>query len=160
MFSPEIFCIIWPRLTCFRHRYSAPWAWPQKYDTTALHVDQSMLQLQYIYLSISLWPLPTLRIFHDKLCSFCPNCMRIIRGQCRKIVIHWIRTRCSFPDSWRFDTDPHPRIRTTGLRIRIRILPFSSVTFKMPTKSNFFPPKFFVCLLLTVGTFISVLFQR
>jgi hypothetical protein len=38
----------------------------------------------------------------------------------------------SFPDLWRFETDQNPRIRTTGLRIQILL--FSSVAFKMPTK--------------------------
>jgi hypothetical protein len=36
------------------------------------------------------------------------------------------------------DADPYPRIRTFDQRIRLRILLFSSVTFKMPTKNDFF----------------------
>jgi hypothetical protein len=48
----------------------------------------------------------------------------------------------SVPDPGRFDTDLDPRIRTTGLRIRIRI--FSSVTCKMPSKSNFFLQSFYL----------------
>ncbi len=35
-----------------------------------------------------------------------------------------------------FDTDPDPRIRTTGLRIRTRIQLFSSGAFKMPIKNR------------------------
>jgi hypothetical protein len=46
-------------------------------------------------------------------------------------------------DPWGFNTDPYPWIGTT----RWRILFFSSVVFKMPTKNKF------VCLLLTVGIF-------
>ncbi len=46
----------------------------------------------------------------------------------------------SVSDPWHFDTDPV----------------LSSVTFKMPTKSKFPSNKFF-CLLLSVGTFTSVL---
>ncbi len=61
----------------------------------------------------------------------------------------------SVPVPWHFDTVSYPRIRTTGLRILIRILPLSSVTFKMPTKYIFF--RSFFCLLPTVGTFT---FQR
>ncbi len=67
----------------------------------------------------------------------------------------------SVADPWHFSTDPDPdpRIRTTDLRfwirIRIRILLwimlFSSVTFMMPTKNNFFLQSFF-CLLLFEGT--------
>jgi hypothetical protein len=54
--------------------------------------------------------------------------------------------------------DPDPRIRTTGLRIRIML--FSSVAFKMLTKYLFFPPKF-CYLLLTVariGTHLHVIY--
>jgi hypothetical protein len=44
------------------------------------------------------------------------------------------------PDPYRYDTDPTPRICTTGLRIplRIRILLFSSVALKMTRKNKFF----------------------
>jgi hypothetical protein len=43
----------------------------------------------------------------------------------------------SFVDPWHFGTDSDPRIRTTGLRILIRILLFSSVAFKISTKISF-----------------------
>jgi hypothetical protein len=43
-----------------------------------------------------------------------------------------------------FHTDPDPRKRTTGLRIRIRF--FFSVALKMQPKNKFFfPPSFFAC---------------
>ncbi len=63
-------------------------------------------------------------------------------------------TRCLFHCSgyvifW-YGTDLDPRIRTTDLRIRILL--FSSVTFKMP--NFFFFPKFY-CLLLFEGKFSS-----
>jgi hypothetical protein len=48
----------------------------------------------------------------------------------------------SVPDTERFGTDPDHRIRTTGLRIRI--LFFYSVAFKMPTKNKLFAYKFFL----------------
>ena len=44
-------------------------------------------------------------------------------------------------DPWHFGTDPYPWIRTTDLRIRILL--FSSVADKMPTKNYFFSPSFF-----------------
>jgi hypothetical protein len=47
--------------------------------------------------------------------------------------------------------DPDPRIRTTNLRIPLRILFFSSVTFKMASFIIDFPN--FFCLLLFKGTF-------
>ncbi len=54
-----------------------------------------------------------------------------------------------------FDMDLDPRIHTTGLRIRILL--FSSVAFKMPTKNQqrivFFLS--FLCLLFSSGTFTS-----
>jgi hypothetical protein len=52
-----------------------------------------------------------------------------------------------------FGTDPDPGIRASDqwIRIRIRILLFSSLTFKTPTK-NYFISKFF-CLLPFEGTF-------
>jgi hypothetical protein len=43
-----------------------------------------------------------------------------------------------FLDPWHFDTDPG--IRTSEKRIRIRL--FSSMTFRTPTKNNFFPNYF------------------
>ncbi len=48
-------------------------------------------------------------------------------------------------DTWHFATDPYldPRIRTTDLRVRILL--YSSVAFKMPTKKSFFSMLF--CLL-------------
>ncbi len=42
---------------------------------------------------------------------------------------------CSVPDPWCFDQDPDPWIHTTDLRIQILL--FSSVGFKMPTKKGF-----------------------
>ncbi len=59
-------------------------------------------------------------------------------------------------DPWHFDIDPDPRIRTTDLRIRIRILLFSSVADKMPQKMYFFP-KFFAYYLLFKGTGVHLL---
>jgi hypothetical protein len=50
-------------------------------------------------------------------------------------------------DPWHFGTVPDPRIRTTYLRIRIRILLFSPVADKMPTKKQVF--KKFFCLILS-----------
>jgi hypothetical protein len=52
------------------------------------------------------------------------------------------------PDPRHFGTDPDPWIRTTDLwiRIRLRILLFSSATFKISTTTNF-------CLLLFEVTF-------
>jgi hypothetical protein len=47
----------------------------------------------------------------------------------------------SVVDPWRFAKDPDPRIRTADLRIRILL--FSSVADKMPTKNKFFPYYFF-----------------
>ncbi len=48
----------------------------------------------------------------------------------------------SVPDSWRFAVDLDPRIRTTGLRIRIML--FSSVAIKNANKIFVFPPQSFV----------------
>jgi hypothetical protein len=41
------------------------------------------------------------------------------------------------------DPDPDPRIRVAALWIRLRILFFSSIAFKVPTKNTFF----YICLL-------------
>ncbi len=52
-----------------------------------------------------------------------------------------LNTKSSVVDPWHFGTDPDQGIRTTDFRIRIRLLLFSSVADKMPTKkkfSNFF----------------------
>jgi hypothetical protein len=59
--------------------------------------------------------------------------------------------RSSVPDPRHFgtDTDADPGI---WMWIRLRILLFSSVTFKMPTKIIFFSLKF-LCLLLSEGIF-------
>ncbi len=61
----------------------------------------------------------------------------------------------SVPDLWHFGTDPDaypdPEIRTFDKRIWMRILLFSSVTFKIPTKNYLFSPKF-LCLFLFEGT--------
>ncbi len=57
-------------------------------------------------------------------------------------------------DPWHFGMDPDPRIRSTDIRIGIRILLFSSVTFKMPTKNNFL-----FCLLLFEAN-IYIILQR
>ncbi len=43
----------------------------------------------------------------------------------------------SVPDPWHFGVDPDPRIHASDLWIRIRILLFSSLTFKMPANTNF-----------------------
>ncbi len=57
---------------------------------------------------------------------------------------------------WHIGTDPDPRIRTTDLRIQIRIhiLLFSSVPIKMSTQNKFLSKLF--CLLFLEGTFKSV----
>ncbi len=57
-------------------------------------------------------------------------------------------------DPWYFGTQPDPRIRTTELRIRIRILLFSSVAFKMSKNISLFFLSFL--LLFFVGTFPSL----
>ncbi len=56
-------------------------------------------------------------------------------------------------DPWHFGTDPDPRIRTSDKRILIRILLFSSVTFKMAIEKNFLI--FFCLLLFFKATFTS-----
>jgi hypothetical protein len=61
--------------------------------------------------------------------------------------------QCSGSVTFWCGTDPKTRIRTTDLWIWIRLLLFSSVTFKMQTKKNFFPN--FICLLIFEGTFTS-----
>jgi hypothetical protein len=43
----------------------------------------------------------------------------------------------SVADPWHFGVDPDPWIHASGSGSRIRILLFSSLTFKMPTKTNF-----------------------
>jgi hypothetical protein len=54
-----------------------------------------------------------------------------------------------------FGTDPDPRIRTTDFRIRILL--FSSMAFKMPTKNRFVYLSFFLLIrVLFEGTFTSV----
>jgi hypothetical protein len=54
--------------------------------------------------------------------------------------------------------DPDPRIHASDYRSEswIRILLFSSLTFKMSTKTNFFK----VFLLFTFGRYIYIIFQR
>ncbi len=44
--------------------------------------------------------------------------------------------QCSVPDPERFDTDLDPGIHATGVRIRIRILLFSSVALKILVKNK------------------------
>jgi hypothetical protein len=56
-------------------------------------------------------------------------------------------------DPWHFGADPDPRIRISDWWIRIRILLFSSVTFKMATKTKFIFKALW--LLLYEGTFTS-----
>ncbi len=53
-------------------------------------------------------------------------------------------------DLWHFGTDPYPRIRASDkwIWIRIWILLFSSLTFKMPTKNKFFLKSFSACYFL------------
>ncbi len=62
--------------------------------------------------------------------------------------LKWVK--CSVPDPWHVGTDPDLRIHTTDLKIRILL--FSSVTFKIPTKNNFF---WVFLLVLFKGTFTS-----
>jgi hypothetical protein len=50
----------------------------------------------------------------------------------------------SVTDSWRLDTDPDPRIRTTGFRLRIRVMLFSSVTSNHDGKKQAFSHRFFL----------------
>ncbi len=47
-----------------------------------------------------------------------------------------ILLRTSVPDPWHFGVDPDPRIHSSDKWMRIRILLFSSLTFKTPTKTN------------------------
>ncbi len=69
--------------------------------------------------------------------------------------------RSSVPDPWHFgmDPDPGPRIHASDWRIwiRIRILLFSSLTFKTPTITNVFEKVF---LLITFWRYIYIIFQR
>jgi hypothetical protein len=60
----------------------------------------------------------------------------------------------SVADPWHFGVDPDldPRIHASDQWIRILL--FSSMTFKMSTKTNLFVQKFF-CLLLFEGAFTS-----
>ncbi len=75
-------------------------------------------------------------------------------------VLSWAPSFCiilnSVPDPWHFGTDPDPRISTSDqrIRIRLRILLFSSMTFKMPTTQDKFFLSFF-CLVLFECTFTS-----
>jgi hypothetical protein len=85
-----------------------------------------------------------------------------INKQCHWTFVAKERQIISVPDPWHFgrnmDADPDPPIRTFGLwltdpdadptpdpgmRIRLRILLFSSVTFKVPTKNIFFSLSFY-----------------
>jgi hypothetical protein len=61
------------------------------------------------------------------------------------------RLQTSVENPWHFGTDADQGIRATDLRIRIRILLFSSMDFKIPTKKLFYKVKFF-SLLLVEGT--------
>jgi hypothetical protein len=47
------------------------------------------------------------------------------------------RLQTSVEDPWHFGTDADPGIRANDLRIRFRILLFSSMDFKIPTKKLF-----------------------
>ncbi len=66
-------------------------------------------------------------------------------------AVLWIRIwkKLSVADRWHFGMDPDPRIH--GSDKWIRILPFSSLTFKTPAKHFFFFS--FFCLFLFEGTF-------
>ncbi len=50
-----------------------------------------------------------------------------------------LQITASVVDPWHFGTDPDPRIRASGqwIRIRLRILLFSSLTFKALTENLF-----------------------
>ncbi len=61
--------------------------------------------------------------------------------------------RTSVVDPWHVGTDPDPRVRTTDLRIRILL--FTSVMFKMPTKKYFLS-----FLLIFEGTFTSIFKEK
>jgi hypothetical protein len=54
---------------------------------------------------------------------------------------NYVEQCCGLVEPWHSGPDPDPRIRTTDLRIRILL--FSSVAFKMPTKNKFFQSFFF-----------------
>jgi len=69
-------------------------------------------------------------------------------------IFKYVHNDRSVVDPWHYGMDPYPRFRITDLRIRIRILPFSSVADKMQTKKKYF--KKFFSLFLFEGTFISV----
>ncbi len=61
------------------------------------------------------------------------------------------KDRNSVPDPWHFGVDPDPRIHAADKWIRILL--FSLLTFKAPTKTNL--KKKFFCLLLFYGTSTS-----
>ncbi len=74
----------------------------------------------------------------------------------RRPVLHNGAAETSVADPWYFsvDPDPDPRSHAFDLWIRIRILLFSSLTFKTPTKNLFWNR--FSCLLLKLeGIFTS-----
>jgi hypothetical protein len=72
---------------------------------------------------------------------------RILEVRHKSNIKHkrWVNLLYSVVNLWHFRMDPDPRIRSSDLRIRIRIILCSSVADKQPTKGKFFS-KFF-CLL-------------
>jgi hypothetical protein len=79
-------------------------------------------------------------------CCFCAGCFVATPTEAAVWLLlpwrlPWLQLLSSVPDSWHFGTDPDPWIQFTWLRnwiwiqLRIRILLFLSLTFKMPTKN-------------------------
>ncbi len=107
--------------------------------------------------SISYWMMKWSRDTAESVLSRGTKRRREIEDDLRKerqlfsIIVELCALKCSVADPWHFATDPDPWIRTSDspIRIHIRILLFSSVTFKTATKNyiNFF------CLLLFEATF-------
>ncbi len=85
--------------------------------------------------------LPTLHIIHVWASS----------EPLQRLILHTYR-QCSGP--WHFGVDPDPDQRIHAFDKWIRILLFSSLTFKMPTK-NYFSKKEFLLITFWEGTFTS-----
>ncbi len=89
----------------------------------------------------------TFTLFKDNKLFRSPKTVKI------EVVLNQIFTCCwedptkKYPDSWRFATDTDPRIRTN--KLRIRILLFSSVDFRMSTKNT--------SLLITYPSYIYII---
>ncbi len=69
------------------------------------------------------------------VCSYSPKCPAMLNHESSRYL------GFSVVDAWHFGTDPDSRISATDLRIRLLL--FSPVADKMPTKSKFFFQSFF-----------------